>query len=300
VQTEKRVNVLIVDDSKTARFMLARVLEERFGATVTEAANGREALEHLAKGAFEFVMLDVGMPVMNGFETLRTIRGTPRLATLPVLMLTAEKSEAVVREIIQLGISAYLSKPLTRDAIAERVSYFLAQPRRPGNGHGTACPATHPDVSLQLDTAVEQLFGLMLSLDIEREGVALPAPADQMVAHVEIVADAQPPLDMTLTCAVDTARSLSASLTDSVPSVQTESSMLASLREMANIIAGRVRNSLKDRHELVYCTLPDARRVANATGWPAHVQGHHCGGFFRVRNSDLTFHLDVACRGGAC
>ena len=290
------MNVLIVDDSKTARLMLARVLEERFGASITEACNGKEALDCLANGVFDFVMLDVGMPVMNGFEALRAIRSTPRLATLPVLMLTAEKSEAVVREIIQLGISAYLSKPLNRDAIAERVAHFLSQARRGGGTTPTACPAVHPDVNLQLATAAEQLFGLMLSLEIERDTSPRPAPADQMLAHVEIVADAQSPLDMTFACAVDTARNLAAALTDSAPAAQTEASMLASLGEMANIIAGRVRNSLKDRHRSVQCTLPDARRVANAIDWPAREHAHRSGGVFRVRNHDLSFHLALGCR----
>jgi CheY-like chemotaxis protein len=289
------VNVLIVDDSKTARLMLARVLEERFNLTISEASNGREALDLLAHGTFEFVMMDVGMPVMNGLETLRAIRSSPRLTTLPVLMLTAEKSEDVVREIIQLGISAYLSKPLNRDAISERVSHFLAQPRRQ-HGATADCPAVHPDVNLQLTTAAEQLFGLMLSMHLERHAVPDAAPSDQMLAHVEIMADAQQPLDMTFACAADTARNLAAALTDTLPAAQSESTMLAGLREVANIIAGRVRNSLKDRHQSVQCTLPDARRVANATEWPLRHPSHRSDCFFRVRNHDLSFYLALGCR----
>jgi two-component system chemotaxis response regulator CheY len=289
------LNVLIVDDSKTARLMLARVLEERFGFAITEAANGREALDRLAVGAFEFVMMDVGMPVMNGLETLRVIRSSPRLATLPVLMLTAEKSEDVVREIIQLGISAYLSKPLNRDAIAERVTQFLAQPRRQSAPSVAACAAVHPDVNVQLTMAAEQLFGLMLSMHLERHAVP-EAPPDQMLAHVEIQTDAQQPLDMMFACGADTARTLAAALTDSAPAAQSESTMLASLREVANIIAGRVRNSLKDRHQSVHCTLPDARRAANATDWPLGGHGHRSDCFFRVRDADLSFYLALGCR----
>ena len=135
-------------------------------------------------------MMDVGMPVMNGLETLRAIRSSPTLAALPVLMLTAEKSEDVVREIIQLGISAYLSKPLNREAIAERVGQFLAQPRRAERvRRRPTVRRIHPDVSLQLTTAAEQLFGLMLSMHLERHAVPETAPADQMQAHVEIMAD---------------------------------------------------------------------------------------------------------------
>ena len=63
--------------------------------------------------------------------------------------------------------------------------------------------------------------------------------------------------------------------------------MLASLREVANIIAGRVRNSLKDRHQSVQCTLPDARRVAGATDWPLRTPSHRSDCFFRVRDADL-------------
>ena len=293
---ETPVNVLIVDDSKTARLMLSRVLSERFGLAITEASNGREALDLLGKGSFEFVMMDVGMPVMNGLETLRAIRSSSTLASLPVLMLTAEKSEDVVREIIQLGISAYLSKPLNRDAIAERVGQFLAQPRRQNGSAGVDCPALHPDVGLQLSTAAEQLFGLMLSMHLERRAVPESAPSDQMQAHVEIMADAGQPLDMTFACGADTARNLAAALTDTAPSSQSESTMLAGLREVANIIAGRVRNSLKDRHQSVQCTLPDARRVAGATDWPLRTPSHRSDCFFTVRNADLSFYLALGCR----
>lgn len=290
------VNVLIVDDSKTARLMLSRVLDERFGLAITEAANGREALDRLAQEPIDFVMMDVGMPVMNGLETLRAIRSSPTLANLPVLMLTAEKSEDVVREIIQLGISAYLSKPLNRDAIAERVSQFLAQPRRAPGSAAADCPALHPDVSLQLATAAEQLFGLMLSMHLERDAVPQAAPPDQMLAHVEIRPDTRQPLDLTFACAADTARNLAAALTDTSPAAQSESTMLAGLREVANIIAGRVRNSLKERHDSVQCTLPDARRVAGAADWPLRTPSHRSDCFFRVRNSDLSFYLALGCR----
>jgi two-component system chemotaxis response regulator CheY len=293
---ETPVNVLIVDDSKTARLILSRVLSERFGLTITEASNGREALDLLAHGSFEFVVMDVGMPVMNGLETLRAIRSSPTMASLPVMMLTAEKSEDVVREIIQLGISAYLSKPLNRDAIAERVAQFLAQPRRQNGSAGDDCPALHPDVNLQLAAAAEQLFGLMLSMHLERHAVPESAPPDQMLAHVEIMADSGQPLDMTFACAAETARNLAAALTDTAPAAQSESTMLASLREVANIIAGRVRNSLKDRHQSVQCTLPDARRVAGATDWPLRTPSHRSDCFFRVRNADLSFYLAVGCR----
>ena len=104
---------------------------------------------------------------------------------------------------------------------------------------------------------------------------------------------------MTFACSTETARELSARLTASALADQNEASMLATLQEMTNIIAGRVRNSFKDRHTAVNCTLPDSRRVAKATKWPVREQGHRSDCFFRVRNADLGFHLALACREGA-
>jgi CheY-like chemotaxis protein len=119
------MNVLIVDDDRSTRYLITRTLAKRFACEVTEAADGRHALEALAQSRCDLAVLDVQMPVMDGLETLRTLRDSPEFATLPVVMLTGERDEAVIREILELGVLEYLAKPLNMSRLNERVRRIL-------------------------------------------------------------------------------------------------------------------------------------------------------------------------------
>ena len=89
---------LIVDDFATMRRVLRGVLREMKVDAVDEAADGVAALEKLRGSEFDFVITDIGMPTMNGFELLRSIKKDERLRHLPVLMVTAEaKKDDIVR-----------------------------------------------------------------------------------------------------------------------------------------------------------------------------------------------------------
>ncbi len=120
------MHVLVVDDDSIVRLILTRILQHRFGATTVEATNGLEALLALDAGTFDLVILDLRMPVMDGLAVLRTIRSKDCLASLPVVALTADRSDENVQEFIRLGVSDYLTKPLKGAQIAERFAYILS------------------------------------------------------------------------------------------------------------------------------------------------------------------------------
>jgi two-component system chemotaxis response regulator CheY len=120
------VKALIVDDEPTVRLLLSRILRREVDCVVTEATNGLEALELLARQRFDFVVIDVMMPIMDGLEMLEAIRGTPQLQHLPVMVLSAVRDEAQVRRLVSLGISAYLTKPLRPSDASARVQRFVA------------------------------------------------------------------------------------------------------------------------------------------------------------------------------
>lgn len=120
------VKALIVDDEPTVRLLLTRILRREVQCAVTEATNGLEALELLAREQFDFVVIDVMMPIMDGLELLEAIRGTPNLQHLPVMVLSAVRDETQVRRLVSLGISAYLAKPLRPSDAAARVRRFVA------------------------------------------------------------------------------------------------------------------------------------------------------------------------------
>lgn len=120
------MNVLVVDDDSMARLILRQVMQRHLNATVVEAANGLDALVLLDSASFDLVILDLQMPVMDGLTVLRTIRATGHMASLPVVVLTADRKDENVHQSIMLGVSDYLTKPFRGKEIAERLTQVMA------------------------------------------------------------------------------------------------------------------------------------------------------------------------------
>ncbi len=115
------MRVLIVDDFSTMRRVLRGLLREMGIDAVDEAADGVYALEWLRGSEFDFVITDIGMPTMNGFELLSAIKKDERLRHLPVLMVTAEaKKDDIVRSTHE-GAAGYIVKPFTRTVLEEKL-----------------------------------------------------------------------------------------------------------------------------------------------------------------------------------
>jgi CheY-like chemotaxis protein len=106
--------ILLTDDNAINR-QVARLFLQPQGAVITEAGNGREALDLLEKQPFDLVLLDCNMPVMDGMEAIVRIRssGAP-WATLPVIALTANVMSGDRERLLALGMSGYVSKPVDR------------------------------------------------------------------------------------------------------------------------------------------------------------------------------------------
>src|SRR5205807_9150038 len=83
-----KVSILIVDDDPTKRFALRSILEP-VGENVVEATSGADALRQLLRGDFAVILLDVRMPVMDGFETAQLVRQRPRSELTPIIFVTA-------------------------------------------------------------------------------------------------------------------------------------------------------------------------------------------------------------------
>jgi class 3 adenylate cyclase len=120
--------VLVVDDNEDNRNVLTRYLQ-RQGHTVTQAENGREALELMRAQEFDLVLLDIVMPEMDGYWVLRQRRLEPALRHTPVLVLSAvDEFESVVR-CIELGAEDYLTKPLNSILLKARIDASLERKR---------------------------------------------------------------------------------------------------------------------------------------------------------------------------
>ena len=111
--------MLIVEDDADLREMMAQLLFIE-GFRAETVANGREALDYLRQGRFpEVILLDLMMPVMDGWEFRRQQRGDPKLASLPVVVLSALDAPRVA----EMG-TAYLKKPLDFDRLVEMVRRY--------------------------------------------------------------------------------------------------------------------------------------------------------------------------------
>ena len=112
--------ILIVDDEPEIGRILAVILRGA-GFEVAAVDGGRAALEHLAASATDLVLLDVIMPELDGFETLRRIREAPATARLPVLMLTANAGAADRARAESLGADDFIAKPFDPADVVERI-----------------------------------------------------------------------------------------------------------------------------------------------------------------------------------
>ena len=121
--------LLVVDDIEDHRALLIARLGRLGYTDVTEADNGRKALELMDARAFDLVLLDVMMPEMNGYQVLERLRADGRLTHLPVIVVSAlAEMDSVVR-CIELGAEDYLTKPINATLLRARVSASLEKKR---------------------------------------------------------------------------------------------------------------------------------------------------------------------------
>lgn len=122
-QTEMKF--LIVDDFSTMRRIVRNLLKEAGYANAEEAEDGAVALNKLRSIKFDFVVTDINMPNMNGFELLAQIRADEALKHLPVLMITAEARKEDIVMAAQAGASGYIVKPFTKATLEEKVAKIM-------------------------------------------------------------------------------------------------------------------------------------------------------------------------------
>ena len=119
---QEKSRVLLVDDSKMNRMMLAEILGDSYH--VLEAENGKECIEKLQEeaGNIALVLLDINMPVMDGFEVLKAMNANHTIEDTPVIMISSEDSDAAIRRSYELGASDYVNRPFDARIVYRRVS----------------------------------------------------------------------------------------------------------------------------------------------------------------------------------
>ena len=118
---DPKMKFLVVDDFSTMRRIVRNLLKELGYTNVDEAEDGQIALTKLQAGGFDFVVTDWNMPNMDGLTLLQTIRATPTLKHLPVLMITAEAKKENIIAAAQAGASGYIVKPFSAATLSEKL-----------------------------------------------------------------------------------------------------------------------------------------------------------------------------------
>ena len=117
---------LIVDDFSTMRRIIRNLLKETGYPDTDEAENGVVALQKLRSDLhFDFVVADINMPTMDGFQLLTEIKSDAKLKHLPVLMVTAEARKGDIVAAAQGGAAGYIVKPFSKATLEEKLTYIL-------------------------------------------------------------------------------------------------------------------------------------------------------------------------------
>lgn len=118
---------LIVDDFSTMRRIVRGLLKEMGCNNAEEAEDGAVALGMLKADKFDFVVSDINMPNMNGFDLLKAVKSDDALKHIPVLMVTAEARKEDIVLAAQSGAAGYIVKPFTKATLEEKVQKIMAK-----------------------------------------------------------------------------------------------------------------------------------------------------------------------------
>jgi two-component system chemotaxis response regulator CheY len=119
------MKVLVVDDFATMRRIIKNVLKQIGFSNILEADDGTTALAIIKETKIDLIISDWNMPKMNGLDLLKTVREEKETKNVPFVMVTAEAQKENVIQAVQAGVSNYIVKPFTADAVKDKLSQIL-------------------------------------------------------------------------------------------------------------------------------------------------------------------------------
>jgi len=145
-KTRRKLNLLVAEDNAVNQTLAVRLLQ-KLGHTVTVANNGVEALQHWQAGGFDAILMDVDMPVMNGYEATERIRALEQASGglvpvhIPIVAMTAHAMRGARETCLRHGMDAYLAKPIDTEALWRELD-GLAQASEAAPAQETPAPQT--------------------------------------------------------------------------------------------------------------------------------------------------------------
>ena len=116
--------ILVAEDNLPNRELIREILET-CGYEVIEAVDGQQALDKLEESMPDLVLLDIQMPVLDGYAVVRRLRQTPRFASLKILALTAYAMQGDREKVLEAGFDGYLTKPIDIATLTKEIQQFL-------------------------------------------------------------------------------------------------------------------------------------------------------------------------------
>jgi signal transduction histidine kinase/CheY-like chemotaxis protein len=158
-ESRRRLSILVAEDNPVLQTLAQRMLE-RPGHQVVTVGNGREAVEALAAGAFDLVLMDVHMPAMDGLEATVEIRGRERSngRHVPIVALTASSLAGDRERCLAAGMDGYVTKPLKADELFAVIESLTA-PAAASAAHAEDAPADPPAPVLDREAMLEHVDG---------------------------------------------------------------------------------------------------------------------------------------------
>jgi len=130
--------ILVAEDNPTNRELLRELLEIR-GYSVVEACDGQDALVVVEQAPPALVLLDIGMPRLDGYAVLRKLRENPRFVVLPVVAVTAYAMQGDREKILNSGFDGYLSKPINSASLMQELERLLTHPQKQNGSLTHSC-----------------------------------------------------------------------------------------------------------------------------------------------------------------
>jgi CheY-like chemotaxis protein/HPt (histidine-containing phosphotransfer) domain-containing protein len=180
--------ILVVDDSDTNR-KLIRLILRRSGSETVAAENGQQAVEATLREHFDLILMDMQMPVLDGYAAVRELRS--RRVQTPILALTAHAMKGDAEKCFEAGCTGYLTKPIDADRLVAAVASLLAtgcgdrSPARPRSADSGSAPTSVPEPGSRIVTSLpadDPEFGEIVVEFIERMRARL-AEMENLAAH---------------------------------------------------------------------------------------------------------------------
>lgn len=183
----RRPDVLVIDDDAETLETMKLLLSET--ANVTTVLNGRQALQCAREQRPDVILLDIEMPVLDGFRTLEQLRNIKECINVPVIMLTGKSDKYSVMNSIAMGIDGYLLKPVSKDELISKVSEAFQKKQQPKNRKTILAIDDDMSYLKQINSLLKDYYNVIM---INSTKLAL----DYMTNHVPdvILLDYQMPL----------------------------------------------------------------------------------------------------------